>query len=275
MRKFVSSVSLSCCVLVLSLAPLAFAHKDIEPKDQAEAIKWTEEALFGFSKVSVNDQYILYSNQKADFGIALARLSKISFMDTRQYPYSLCTYWQDYSHEGQEHLCWSYRGHKHAERFAAALEFLSANARQQAKAQFEAQQQRFEALLPAWRDAAVKPAMPESAREHQVLAEYAFKEKDTDKAIREYAAALEIFPTWPEGQFNLATLAGEKKYYQLAVLHMKQYLELAPDSPDAQAAKDSVIIWRDKLSSFLAEDGSGPVEQQGKATLKNTSQRRK
>jgi tetratricopeptide (TPR) repeat protein len=62
----------------------------------------------------------------------------------------------------------------------------------------------------------------------------AFKEKDTEKAIREYIAALDVFPTWPEGQFNLTTLAGEKKYYELAVLHMKEYLELTPNSPDAQ-----------------------------------------
>jgi tetratricopeptide (TPR) repeat protein len=94
--------------------------------------------------------------------------------------------------------------------------------------------------------------MPEAAREHQVLAEYAFKEKDTDKAIKEYSSALDIFPTWPEGQFNLATLAGEKKFYETAIFHMKEYLELVPESPDAQAAKDSVIIWKDKVNSIYA-----------------------
>ena len=52
--------------------------------------------------------------------------------------------------------------------------------------------------------------------------------KDTDKAITEYSAALEIFPTWPEGQFNLATLAGEKKLYGSAILHMKGYLRVGP-----------------------------------------------
>ena len=33
-----------------------------------------------------------------------------------------------------------------------------------------------------------------------------------DGGYAEYQAALDIFPTWPEGQFNLATLAGERKY---------------------------------------------------------------
>ena len=138
--------------------------------------------------------------------------------------------------------------------------------------QYDAHYQQFEAQLKPWRDAAAKPAMPEAAREHQVLAEYAFKEKDEEKAIREYMAALDIFPTWPEGQFNLATLAGEKKYYELAVLHMKEYLELVPDSPDAQAAKDSIIIWRDKLSTLMAQEDSAPAQQQqGKGSLVNTA----
>jgi predicted TPR repeat methyltransferase len=94
--------------------------------------------------------------------------------------------------------------------------------------------------------------MPEPAREHQVLAEYAFKEKNTDKAMLEYTEALKIFSTWAEGQFNLATLCGEAKHYQCAVLHMKEYLALAPESTDAQAANDSIIIWNDKLSAFRA-----------------------
>jgi hypothetical protein len=53
---------------------------------------------------------------------------------------------------------------------------------------------------------------------------------------------------------------------------MKEYLELTPDSPDAQAAKDSIIIWRDKLSTWLAEENTAP-EQQGKASLRNVSKK--
>src|SRR5437867_2468156 len=51
----------------------------------------------------------------------------------------------------------------------------------------------------------------EAAREHHVLAEYAFKQKDTEKAMVEYAQPPRFFPTWPEGEFNLATLCGEAK----------------------------------------------------------------
>jgi predicted TPR repeat methyltransferase len=60
---------------------------------------------------------------------------------------------------------------------------------------------------------------------------------------------LVIFPTWPEGQFNLAFLCGETGDYGCAVEHMQDYLELVPDAPDAQAAKDKLIIWKDKLNS--------------------------
>jgi tetratricopeptide (TPR) repeat protein len=112
--------------------------------------------------------------------------------------------------------------------------------------------------------------MPESAREHQVLAEYAFKNRDTEKAIKEYKAAVDIFPTWPEGQFNLATLAGEQKDYDTAMFHMREYLELAPDSPDVQNAKDSIIVWKDRLNSAFQADNS----QEQSSTLKRASDRR-
>jgi tetratricopeptide (TPR) repeat protein len=124
----------------------------------------------------------------------------------------------------------------------------------------------FQVQFKAWRESTTKSLMPEAAREHQVLAEYAFKEKNTDKAMLEYTEALKVFSTWPEGQFNLATLCGEAKHYQCAVLHMKEYLELAPDSPDAQAAKDSIIIWNDKLSAFRAAIAQeSPTAQPGKS----------
>jgi tetratricopeptide (TPR) repeat protein len=132
----------------------------------------------------------------------------------------------------------------------AALDFLSAHAREEEVERNERDLALFQGQAQTWREATAKPAMPESAREHQVLAEYAFKEKNTDKAIAEYMGALAIFPTWPEGQYNLATLAGEKHLYQTAVFHMKEYLALVPDSSDAQAARDAIIVWKDRLNSL-------------------------
>jgi len=181
--------------------------------------------------------------------------------------------WQDYAHDNSEYVQRPYYrgGETKDEKLKAALEYLAASAREQVKAQYDSQLEQFKGQAKSWREVAAKPAMPESAREHQVLAEYAFKEKDTDKAIKEYMAALDIFPTWPEGQFNLATLAGEKKFYETAMFHMKEYLELVPESPDAQAAKDSVIIWKDKVNTIYAASGNSDSSPQ----LKNVKYKSK
>lgn len=88
-----------------------------------------------------------------------------------------------------------------------------------------------------------------------MLAENAVQEKDAVKAIAEYTAALTIYPTWLEGQFNLALLCVDTGDYNAAVGHMQAYLELMPDAPDARAAKDKLIIWRDKL-------GKSPLSEQ-------------
>lgn len=108
-------------------------------------------------------------------------------------------------------------------------------------------QQEFTQKAAEWRALVVKPAMPEDARVHKVLAENAVQEHNSGKAMEEYAAALAIFPSWPEGQFNLALLCGESGDYAEAVWHMKAYLELVPDAQDAQAAKDKIIVWQDKI----------------------------
>jgi len=245
---------LAVAAIALYLLPqTAFAHKpeDLQPEDQTQARQWVEEGLDHFKNVKVNDQYILYSDEQHSYAIALPRVYWTSYTE-KVVNGNLCALvqWKDYAQDPliafvQERFT---RGNeKHMQRFKAALDYLSAAARQRVKSQQDAQFEQFKGQAKAWRETAAKPGMPESAREHQVLAEYAFKEKNADKAIKEYSAALDIFPTWPEGQFNLATLSGEKNYYLLAILHMQEYLELVPESADAQAAKDSVIIWKDKV----------------------------
>jgi len=229
---------------LLTLAGPQASAREKAPRDEAQAIQWAQEALtkYGYRNVEVNSQYILFGDEKGNYGIALARISNISEEDGR-------VFLQDYARDQRDAL---ELGASQIDKFKVALEFLSENARTETKENLVREYASFEAQLKARREAAVKPTMPEAAREHQVLAEFAFKEKDVNKAIAEYLAALSIFPTWPEGQYNLATLAGEKKMYEVAIQHMKEYLELAPDSSDAQAAKDSVIIWKDKLQGVNA-----------------------
>jgi len=261
MRRLNASVRGAATLLVLSLlVPLSFAGRKETPEtpaDRAEAEKWITSSIRPMYTIDqLNSQYLLLSSsrrgepQQYHFGIALARIAFIEGSGSRD-GYDIVT-WRDYTHDNADYLKFFSRAR--TEEFAAALRYLVVAAREEARVQQEATARQFEAQAKAWREAASKPVMPEAAREHQVLAEYAFKQRETEKALREYKAAVEIFPTWPEGQFNLATLAGEQKDYDTAILHMKEYLELVPDSPDAQAAKDSVIIWRDRISSFLAED---------------------
>jgi hypothetical protein len=66
-------------------------------------------------------------------------------------------------------------------------------------------------------------------------------------AAAEYEAGLEINPLWPEGHFNAALLDAETKNYDDAIWHMRAYLELVPNAPDAQEASDQIVIWQEKL----------------------------
>jgi tetratricopeptide (TPR) repeat protein len=246
--------------MLFAMLPNLASAKDKTPRDEAEAIQWAQEALKAgyYKNIRVEPQYILFSTTNNNFGIALARIVSTSTTWDKAdgYPHSY-VHWQDYAHDQAEYVSWSSGllgtgGIGHSDKFKAALDFLVASARELSATQYANEFADFKPQAKAWREAATKLVMPDAAHEHQVLAEYAIKEKDTDKAIAEYAAALSVFPTWPEGQYNLATLAGEKKFYGMAILHMNEYLELTPDSPDAQAAKDSVIIWRDKLQTAWA-----------------------
>lgn len=235
------------------------------PRDQAEAIEWAQTALAksGYRNIQVNPQYILFADAKGSYGIALARIVATSSEYSGGYTWRV--FWQDYARDQRDALVVVPR---HMDKFKEALDYLATNARQEAAVNDAREFAGFQAQAKSWREAAVKPTMPEAAREHQVLAEFAFKEKNVDKAVSEYSAALSIFPIWPEGQYNLATLAGEKKMYDVAIQHMREYLEMMPDSPDAQAARDSIIIWKDKLQTALANSTLNADASEGKGSRK-------
>jgi tetratricopeptide (TPR) repeat protein len=242
------------------LLPLSFAGRNETkaPADRAEAEKWITSAIRPLYQIDqLNSQYLLLSSRRHGeqyhFGIALARIASIQSGVVRDGYYTAT--WQDYTHDNADYLKFFSRGR--SDEFAAAIRYLASAAREEAQAQQEATLRQFQAQAKAWRNASPQPVMPEAAREHQVLAEYAYAQREVEKAMREFKAALDIFPTWPDGQFNLATMAGEHKEYDTAILHMKEYLELVPESPDTQAARDNVIVWRDRITSFLAEDKTG------------------
>lgn len=105
----------------------------------------------------------------------------------------------------------------------------------------------FEQRLTAWRAAGEKIDPPEEAQRHFVLAQAAFQEKNVEHQAEELAAALEIYPTWPDRQSDLAVTLGELGRYSEAIQHMQMYLELVPNAPDAQQAKQQIWVWQDKL----------------------------
>lgn len=133
-----------------------------------------------------------------------------------------------------------------AQQFVDALQWLISHASELKPDPAAAE--RFRAQAAAWRALADKPKMPEEVRTHKLLAENAVQEKNFDRAVEEYQTALQLFPMWPEGQFNLALICGETGDYECAVEHMQNYLELVPDASDAQAAKDKITIWKDKIT---------------------------
>jgi tetratricopeptide (TPR) repeat protein len=142
---------------------------------------------------------------------------------------------------------------EHAQGFVDAMNQLSSFARGGGKAQEELEWRDFQQKATAWRALATKPPLPEAARQVQVLAENAFREKQFDSAIEHYENGLDIYPVWPEGQFNVALLYAELKQYSDAIEHMRAYLELVPNAPDAQASRDQMLIWQDKLKQQTSE----------------------
>jgi tetratricopeptide (TPR) repeat protein len=102
----------------------------------------------------------------------------------------------------------------------------------------------FHKQAAAWRALATKPVLPDAARVRRLLAEDAIKNKKPEEALMYYEQGLEEYPTWPEGWFNAALVAGELGRYDDAADDMQNYLELVPDAKDAQTARDQMEMWK-------------------------------
>lgn len=134
-----------------------------------------------------------------------------------------------------------------AQEFADAINRLRSSARGQDQEFLEADWPEFQQKAAAWRALDMKPTISEDVRRHRLLAENSVRESHFESAVEEYEAGLDINPTWPEGHFNAALLCAELGYYSEAMHHMRAYLELTPEAPDAQQARDQVTIWEAKL----------------------------
>ena len=128
-----------------------------------------------------------------------------------------------------------------AQTFAAAFNTLRAFARDA-----NAPLRTFTQRAATWRAMATKPPIPEEVRAQRLVAEDSFKANKPDEALAHYENGVLLYPTWPEGNFNAALIAGDLGYYAAAIEHMQAYLELVPEAPDAQAARDKILIWQTK-----------------------------
>lgn len=102
-----------------------------------------------------------------------------------------------------------------------------------------------------WRARSPKPPLSDAANRHRVLAEEATRARDYVRAIEEFEAALAIDPTWPSGNFNLALLYELTEDWEEAVRYMRRFLLLEPDSREARAGRDKIILWEDRSRRAL------------------------
>lgn len=111
-----------------------------------------------------------------------------------------------------------------------------------------AEEAAFQEHARRYREAPVKPLLPEDVRRYKVQAEHAIASKRFDDATERYEQALRLAPWWPEGHFNRALLLGELGRHQEAIVEMKRYLALVPNAPDARAAQDKIYAWEGEVT---------------------------
>ena len=85
--------------------------------------------------------------------------------------------------------------------------------------------------------------IPEEARKYALRGDVMAKEGEFEEATKQYRKAVQAAPYIAELYLNTATYYGELKKYPQAIRHIKIYLRLAPEAPDARAAKDQIYEW--------------------------------
>jgi hypothetical protein len=141
--------------------------------------------------------------------------------------------------------------------FAGALNRLSSYARSHDPSRSDSAVCTEEGMAAAWRDfqqkaagwraLPTKPPRSDEVEQHRLLAEDAYQQKQYDIAAAEFEAGTETDPLWWKGHYNAAVLYAQLKDYEDAVWHMRCYLELMPDAPDAQNAREHLLLWQGKL----------------------------
>lgn len=102
----------------------------------------------------------------------------------------------------------------------------------------------FEPVAAEYRALKVKPPVSEEQRKFIVQANAFNEKKMFNEAISLYEQAIGVDQTaYPAAYSNLALLSAQIKRYNDAIYHMKKYLLLVPDAPDARGAQDKIYEW--------------------------------
>lgn len=88
----------------------------------------------------------------------------------------------------------------------------------------------------------------EEQRKFIVQANAANDEHDYKKALELYKKAIKINAfSYPSAYYNMALIEAQINRYIYAIMNMKKYLMLVPESEDARSAQDKIYIWEDKF----------------------------
>jgi tetratricopeptide (TPR) repeat protein len=129
------------------------------------------------------------------------------------------------------------------------------------RAQNDAAWADFQQKAAAWRALPIKSAIPEEVRLEGVKAEDAFQKKRLAEAAADYDAGLKIDPVWPDGYSKAASIYAELDEYDKAIWHIRAYLELVPDAPDAESARGQIVAWGIRSSALESVVYLDPVSK--------------
>lgn len=97
--------------------------------------------------------------------------------------------------------------------------------------------------------------IPEEARRHmargQAAVEIAKSPDEYDSAINEFQQASRLAPDWPDPYFQLANLQEKTGKLKEAVASLKEYLRLAPNTPDASKLQEQIYKLEYKAEQML------------------------
>lgn len=113
----------------------------------------------------------------------------------------------------------------------------------EAPAYYLAQDAAFESVAQSYRNASVKPRLPEEAVRYKVQAELAVQQKRFDDAVDLYEQALDIAPWWPAGHYNRGLILGELQDYEEGIRALQKYLKLEPEASNARAVQLKIYQW--------------------------------